>query len=429
MVSRHLRLALRRFRRNRLTSTLNLVGLAAGLACALILLRYVQNELIYDSDIQNVDTMYRFSIDIKNGDNRNDTAVTGWDPGPLLQEDFPQVEEYTRLQPLRNVVLSTNEYNATVEKGLFAEANALDFFSIPLLTGDPSTALNKPNTAVISQRLASILFPNGDVIGGTIQVNQGEPLEITGILAPTAPRHFSPELYISNLEDPKLGHPANGWMYLAYYTYLRIAKTADLEEFEAGLPAFVEKHAGEWVKLTGMELFPRMTPVRSIHLHSHFVGELEANGDISRVILFASIAAIIILIACINFVNISTAQATARASEVGLRKVVGAERKNLVAQFLAESLLQTGTAFLLAILLAYLFMPQFNKIAAMQIELNLFSNPSLLLEFLAVFVLVGLIAGGIPALTLSSFKPLEVIRGQIRRGPGGKRMRRILVIT
>lgn len=414
--------------RQRFFTTLNVLGLAIGLACALILMRFVQNELSYDRDIVDADRIWRFAVDIENADLRTNTARTGWAAGGALIKEIDSIEEMTRLIFARNQVISRDENSATVDLLAHAEPNAMTFFSVPLVEGDPATALQRPNTTVIHERIAAILFPDGDAIGKTIQVNHGEPLEVTGIFRSPGPRHFNPEVYVSQTEEPDWGNAANLWLALAYHTYIKIKPDATIAQVQGQIPGVIERNASEYLKMTGMKFYPRLTPLTNIHLHSQLAAEIENNGDYTRVILFASIALIVVLIACINFINLTTARSTSRAAEVGLRKVVGAQRGSLVGQFLTESLMLTGSAFLIAVLLAYLMMPLFDRIAAQNLHLDLMHNSILLLSFIGLFFVVGLIAGGIPALTLSNFRPIDVVRGQLRRGPAGRRIRSGLVI-
>jgi putative ABC transport system permease protein len=435
----YIKTAFRNLKRYKGYSFINLLGLSIGIACCILILLYIQDEFRYDRYAQDYERIYRIVLDIRTPE-RGDMHIARTPPpwGPSLVEDYPEVEDCVRFKtPLVSWLVSHEAEDTRFhEKGFyFADESVFEFFDLELVKGDPETALREPRTLVLTEKTAERYFKDQEPMGKTLRLDNAYDFLITGIMrAVPCNSHIDFDLLasISTLGAvPIYGNTE----YLTWraglapelYTYVRLQEGASAAELEAKLPEFLRNHIGEALNRINLEWHPRLQPLSRIHLHSNLEAEIRANSDIRYVYVFSAIAMFVLLIACINFMNLATARSAGRAQEVGMRKVIGAEKGQLVAQFIGESMFLAFLALILAVLLVLVFLPFFNSLSGKDLALGL-GNPTAVLGFLAVTLLVGLVSGSYPAFFLSSFQPVAVFRGSLKAGRANIRLRKFLVV-
>ncbi len=424
MLRNYLKIALRNITGNPLFSAINIIGLAIGLACCIIITVFVNHELSYDKHWQNADRIYRVTRDFFG----NDLKLVRVAPpiGPLLVEDFPEIEDMTRILQATNISLTRGEKSIVEEKMVIADGNVFDFFNLDFTSGDPATALAVPTNIVLSERAADRYFGNEDPMGQTLNVMGQTDLTVTGVFRDLPDNtHMAFELVGSIKMIPIMMGPdaLENWGSNNYFTYLLLPEGYDPADMTSRFEDFIIKHRGEDAPSgTAIDL-QRLT---DIHLTSNRDAEWRANGSMALVYTFSAVALVVLLIACINFMNLTTARSTQRAKEVGIRKVVGAHRGQVTLQFLGESVLLTAIAMLLAVALVEIALPAFAAFLEKPLEFSL-ADPLTLFTLVVGTVLVGLLAGSYPAFYLSHFRPVEVLKG-VASGGGSGFMRRALVV-
>ncbi len=432
MLRNYLSVAIRNLRRHPAYSLINIAGLAIGMATCILILLYIQDELSYDRYHPHADRVYRIVDDIESGGQTVQTAgtPTGW--GPALKRDFPEIELVVRLRGTESAWLVDLGHTIYYErKVIWAGPELFEMFSIPLAAGDRSVALAEPYSMVISEDLAFKYFGDEEAIGKAVNLDNRWDFTVTGVMKniPTN-SHMRPDMFVSytTMTAIQSGWDLDDWEYHRnLYTYVRLREHVLPDDFEAKLPAFLERHAGDQYREAGIILRPSLQPLVDIHLYSHRESEHEPNGDIRYVALFLAIAFLVLIIACINFINLATARSEMRAREVGVRKVLGANRIQLIRQFLGESVLMAGLAAVLAVILVHLALPAVNEIAGKQLALPI--TDWMVLAALALgTALIGLVAGSYPAAYLSGFLPAEVMKGSPETGEKGLGMRQLLVV-
>lgn len=423
MFTNYLKTAFRSLRKQGGYTLINLFGLALGLACCLLIMLYVVDEWSFDRYHTKADRIYRLNIDIKFGGNSMNMAVTPDPVGPTLKQDYPQVEQFVRLHQRGTYpVKRAGTINTLREENItFADSTLFDVFTLPLISGDPRRALTQPYTVVISEAAARRHFGNQDPVGQTLVFDK-QDYKVTGLMRdmPTN-THFHADFFLSMASDD---YPWGQWLSNNHHTYIVLKPGTDPDAFAKNLDVVTEKYAGpqfqaaigssfSQFKQSGNRFHLWMTPLKDIHLRSNQQIELAPNGNIQYVYIFSAVALFILLIAVINFMNLATARSAGRAKEVGVRKVLGSERSQLMSQFMAESVLMTSLAMLLALALVALLMPLFNDVAAKTLRLRQLLSPYWLLVLGLLPIGVGLLAGSYPALFLSSFRPIAVLKGTI----------------
>ena len=440
MLKNYLKIALRNLWKNKGFSAINIIGLSVGLATCLLIMLYVMDELSYDKYNEKADRIYRVDGDIQFGGNHFILAVAPEPMGPTLRKDFPQVEQYVRFRNYGGFLVKKGNENLQEDKVVYTDSTLFNVFTLPMIAGNAKTALKDPKSVVITERIAKKYFNTTDnVVGKTLTINDTGNLKITGVIknVPTQ-SHFNFDLFVS-MNGSLQSWEVNNWVSNNENTYIVLKKGADPKALEAQFDAMVEKYVGpQVISLLNIKMdefkksgnYDRyiLTPLTSIHLYSDKVAELGANGSIQYVYIFSAIAIFILLIACVNFMNLSTARSSNRAKEVGVRKVLGSLRNNLIAQFLTESILISFIALVLALLLAWALLPYFNQIANKEIGIGLFSKSWLLPSLIVLMLLVGLLAGSYPAFYLSSFQPIVVLKGKLAGGFRRSWLRSSLVV-
>jgi putative ABC transport system permease protein len=438
MFSNYLRTALRNFRKNKFYTSLNIIGLAIGLVTCLMILLYVQDELSYDRFHTKADRIYRVNNEIRFGDNFYDVAQTPALLGPEAVRQLPLVQQYTRLRPNGSFLVRKGETNVSENGVAFADSTLFEVFTLPMISGNPATALKNPGSLVITESIARKYFDRTDVAGQKLLINDTATYTVTGVIKDIPLNsHFNFYFFLPFTEMER--SRSDDWLSQNFVTYLLLKDGADVNAANKQVNEMLQRFAGpELQKVLGVGLdefhkqgnFTRtsLSPITKIHLYENRIGELGANGDIQYVYIFSLVAFFILIIACVNFINMYTARSSNRAKEVGVRKVLGSLRKNLVQQFLVESVLIGFMAFGIALLLTWLLLPWFNELAGKDIELNVLFRPVMMSVLLAATLLTGLLAGSYPAFMISAFKPVEVLKGRLAKGFKGGWLRNALVV-
>ena len=439
MLKNYLKVAIRNLWKNKGFSAINIVGLSVGLATCLLIMLYVMDELRYDRFNKKSDRIYRVDGDIQFGGNHFILAVAPEPMGPTLKKDYPEIEQYVRFRGYGGFLVKKGNENVNEGKVIYVDSTLFDVFTLPMIAGDPATALKDPHSVVVTEKIAKKYFNTTDIVGKSLVINDTSNLKITGVIkdVPTE-SHFNFDFFVS-LNGSIQPWEVNNWISNNENTYIVLKKGADPKVLESKFAGMVEKYIfpqaasilnikkDEFAK-TGNHAFYTLMPLTSIHLYSNKVAELGANSSIQYVYIFSAIAVFILLIACVNFMNLSTARSSNRAREVGVRKVLGSLRNDLIKQFLTESLLICFLASVLAVALAWLLLPYFNRVANKEIDISLFLESWLLPSLIVQMVLVGLLAGSYPAFYLSSFQPIAVLKSKLAAGFKRSWLRSSLVV-
>jgi len=441
MIQNYIKIAWRNLVRNKVSSIINIGGLAIGLACVLLIGMYVKDELGYDRFFKDANRIYRVNTHEKTG---NDEFVAGHTPPPVgaaLMSNFPEVESYTRIfLPGDEVVhyLDNGQRHSLTEKSLLSvDSNFLQFFSYPLLAGDPKTCLNGPNYIVLTEKAAKKYFGDASPIGKNLVFDEyAKPFTVTAVLK-DLPEQSSLQFDVlqSNVGMPPVKRFNWSWIWLQMGTYVKLKANAPNDEasikrLEARFPAMVRVQAASAFKRLGQpfDQFIKnggkydisLQPLTAIHLLSQNIGSRYINqSDIKYVYIFSAVALFIMLLACVNFMNLATAQSAKRAKEVGIRKVLGSERGQLIGQFISEAFLYTASATLIACFIVAACLPAFNQLAAKELSLQAFFNVYTVAALVLLVLLTTLLAGMYPAFFLTSFKPAAVLKGSADAGKTG----------
>lgn len=426
MIKNYLKIAWRNLVKNKVFSFINIAGLAIGLACFTLIALYIVDELSYDRFHEKANRIYRVDTDIRFGGNELNLAVTSDAMGAALKNDYPQVEQYTRFYASNGPKRIKKDNTFIVEQNVAnADSTLFDVFTLPAVAGDTRTALNEPNTVVLTESTARKYFGTADVVGKTIETNEnnGTPYKVTAVIKDIpANSHFNYDMLFS-MDNVEYGW--GNFLSNNFQTYIVLKKDVNPAVFTSNFSQVMEKYvmpqAKQFMEIQSLSEFEKagnkleysLMPLKSIHLHSDRTAELGVNGNIQYVYIFAAIAIFILLIACINFMNMSTARSSSRAKEVGIRKVLGTERGTLIRQFLTESTLTALIALGISLLIAWLAMPFFNDISGKSLSLAKLTGSSFLPYLLLLPLVVGIVAGSYPAFFLSSFKPISVLKGKV----------------
>jgi putative ABC transport system permease protein len=418
MLKNYFQIALRNLSKNKIFSLINITGLTVGLACCILIALFVYDELNYDNYPQHSSQIYRVGINATGNGNVVTYPNVDVGVGPGIKKAYPVVEEFCRILPQAEGFLSYGNKQFKEKKLAFADSNFLYFFSIPLLKGDPKTALVEQNSIVVSKDFAKKYFGDEDPLGKTMPYGRGV-IKVTGIFDKIPDNsHFHFDAFISMAT---IHLNAQTWSNIGFYTYLMFQKNTDTKKIEAKLPELVAKYVVPEVQHDmGVSLTEAqksintfvffLQPLRRIHLYSDTKYELEANGDINYVYIFSALAIFILLLACVNFTNLATAYASKRSKEVGIRKVMGSLRQELIFQFLAESILLSFFALMIACILAFALLPYFNQLSGKNLDYHALLNYKSILALTLLGLFSGICAGIYPAFFLSSMNAIKVLK-------------------
>ncbi|WP_028298027.1 ABC transporter permease [Olivibacter sitiensis] len=441
MIRNYIKIAWRNLVKNKTFSIVNIAGLAIGLACFILIALYVVDELSYDKYNEKADRIYRVNSDLRIG-GVDLTLATSSDPmGAVLKNDYPQVETFTRFYASSGSKL-IKKGNQFINESRVAHVDStlFDVFTLPAIAGNTHTALNEPNTVVITASAANRYFGTTNAVGKSLETNDnnGTLYKVTAVIA-DIPRnsHFNFDFFFSM---KNVRYPWESFLSHNFQTYILLKPGTDYKAFEKNFKQVIDKYilpqAKQYMNVASMEEFARagnrldysLIPLTDIHLHSDRHPELGVNSSIQYVYIFVAVALFILLLACVNFMNLSTARSASRAKEVGIRKVLGTGRRLLVGQFLVESIIMVFLGLLLSIGLVGLSLGSFNTISGKELGISDLAKPAYLIVLLLLTIVVGTLAGLYPALFLSAFRPIKVLKGKINGGFQKSNFRSSLVV-
>ncbi|MBS1602904.1 MAG: ABC transporter permease [Bacteroidetes bacterium] len=442
MFRNYLKIAFRSLRKSKGFTALNIIGLASGLAVCLLIVLYVTDELSYDRYNINADRIYRIDEDSYINNTQYDAATTSKFLGPAIVASFPKIQQMVRLRNPGDLLVRKGNDHILDHHFTFADSTIFKVFTLPMIAGDPNTALSNPHSIVIDESAARRYFNSTEVIGRTLEVGtDNTPLKITGVIRDMPEQsqfHFSfirplrEAYYFNNPDD-------NNWLSSNYYTYILAQPGTTRAEVQKDVDAVVNLNIGRALQQlvhasvadlekAGNHIRYPIFPLTDVHLHSNKSYELEANSNIQFVYIFSIIAVLILLIACVNFMNLSTARSANRAKEVGIRKVAGSTKGHLILQFLTESILLSLFSLVLALGIAVLLLPMLNQLAGKSLHPDVLFSSRFLPILILLVLLVGCLAGSYPAFYLSSFQPIDVLKGKIAAGFKSSWLRNSLVV-
>jgi putative ABC transport system permease protein len=438
MIKNYIKTAFRSLLKNKGFTAINILGLALGLATCMLIVFYVFDELSYDKYNVNIGRIYRVNSDIKFGGNENSYAVSPAPVAAALINDFPEIEQVVRFRDKGGAKVKKGSLSIQEDRMIYADPSVFSVFTLPMIDGDRVNALKEPHTIVITERVAKKYFNSTHVVGKVLTFNDTAQYKITGVITNIPKQsHFNFDFFIAM---PGLAESREDmWFNNNFSTYILLKPGANAGKLNAKLTAFMHQHAGPQLQsilhLTfdsfeqgGNYFRLNLTPLKDIHLKSNREAEMDANGNIQYVYIFSAIALFILLIACVNFMNLSTARSSNRAREVGVRKVLGSPRKYLIAQFLTESIILTLAGAIIAVFAAWLMLPLFNQLSGKELTVT----PQIVLRLLPLLllfvVIIGCLAGSYPAIFLSGFQPIQVLKGKLATGFKGGGLRSFLVV-
>ncbi|TAE49833.1 MAG: FtsX-like permease family protein [Bacteroidetes bacterium] len=429
MLRNYFLIAFRNLLKSKGFSLINILGLAMGLTCCLLMLMYVWDELSYDRFHEKAERIYRVNSDVHFGGEEMSLAVVSDAAGPSILKDYPQVEKMVRFRQRGSFQVKKGDQNLTEEDVSYVDSSVFEVFSFELIAGNPQTALRDPQTLVLTESAAKKYFDRTDVLGESLVLNDDQVYRVTGVMRDFPHNsHIRSRMFLSmaSYEESR----ANNWLSNNFNTYLLLKDAKDAQWLDSQMDVVLQNYAGPQIKAilnqsldefraSGSTLLMSLMPMSDIHLRSQRIAEMSPNGSIQYVYLFSAVALFVLLIACVNFMNLSTARSAGRAREVGIRKVLGSAKGSLIGQFLAESVLLSLIALALSLVASRLLLPWFNEVSGKEMPFFILSNPWFLVILLGLVILTGLMAGSYPAFFLSSFQPIAVLRGKLAKGGGG----------
>jgi putative ABC transport system permease protein len=443
MLKTYIQLAFRSLLKNKVFSFINVIGLAAGLTCCLLISMYIYHESSYDAYQKNADRLYQLGTRYIMNGNEKRSGASPATMAPLMQHDFPEIESTTRFINLFQDDKTLLQYRAGTDihsfyetKGYVADSNFFRLFTFDFKEGNSNTALNEPNTVVLSEEIAKKIFGDEPAVNKVIHINSntnGEyDFKVTGVFIPfVTPSHMDAGFIIS-MKGGGIGNWVNSMIDIVnnnmFFSYVLLKPGTDPKKLEAKFDDFIKRHAGEELKASGRYRWQYLTPVKDIHLYANDENNVTPGGSVTYLYLLMSIAIITLLIACVNFMNLSTARSSKRAVEIGVRKVLGAEKFSLVRQFLCESILLAFISFVISLGLAALLMPLFEDVSGKEFSFSLQQYGGLFIAFLFITLVAGLIAGLYPAFYLSAFNPVKVLKGRFSNSLAALSFRKVLVV-
>jgi putative ABC transport system permease protein len=427
MLKNLIKIAFRSLVKDRAYSGINILGLTIGITCSLFLAMYIIDELSFDRYHKNGANIYRIESDIKEPDNAFTWISTQKPLGRELRDNYPEVVNAVRFDGMNRNLYKNGDLQFYENGFYLADSTAFDMFTYEFIAGDPATALDAPFSLVLTEIIAKKYFSDpADALGQSLQNQQGEEFKITAVMRDVPLNsHFRFDGLVSQSTRPQF---QGGWGGFSTITYVQLPAGYDLSKMYASLDKILKEKVQTIFDEYGIKVQYRLQPILDIHLYSKVADGTGASGDISYVYTFAAVAAFMIIVACINYMNLATARSTKRAKEVGLRKVMGSQRSQLIAQFLTESVIVTLIAVVISIVLIYAFLPVFNTIANKQLPFDYVLQPYVLVALLGVVVITGIVGGSYPAFYLASFSPVSVLKGKLSGKGGNAVFRKFLVV-
>lgn len=431
MLKNYITITIRNIRKHKEISLINITGLIIGMVCCILILVYIGFELSFDRYHENANEIHRIAYKAKFSGQAVDVAIVPALMGPTLVSDIPEVLEAVRFYNPGDVLIGHQEKTFNESGLLYADNSVFNVFSFRLIKGNPKSVLEAPYTMVISQEISNKVFGNEDPIGKILKVNNEIDCTVTGIIEEPPSNSYFNFSMLASFETLYKTRPRrlSSWFNWDNYTYLLIQKDIDYKVLESKLVDFNQKHLGVFLKAAGItDVFSYFQPLTKIHLHSRVQGEFGKTSDIRYVYSYGIIAIFILAMACINFMNLATANSSKRAKEIGVRKVLGSKRRDLVLQFFGESLCVSIISILIAFIIALLGIPLFNSLIGQRVNIQYIETPLLIGIVLLIAIFVGLVSGIYPAFFLSAFKPVGVLKTNIWQGSKKSIFRKALVV-
>ncbi|MFC2117558.1 ABC transporter permease [Bacteroidota bacterium] len=433
MLKNYIKVALRNLIRNLGFSIINILGLAIGIACSVLIFLFVNFELSFDRFHEKSDRICRIGVEALIGNTVIHQLGTPSPAAQALYDEYPEVEAVCRFREGRTYTVKFEDKFFTEDRIFLVDSTFFEIFTFPFIKGDPKTALSSPGQIVITEKYAEKYFGTEDPINKVLIVDSTYSLKVSGVIKDVPDNsHFHFDMLISIISvDGEYNNPQ--WFANNFKTYLLLRKNAPYKELENKLPEFIDKYLfegtdySEWSS-SGNIWEWYLQPLNKIHLSSDLSGEFEANGNISYIYIFSIVALFILIIACINFMNLTTARGTKRSLEVGVRKIVGSTKRQLTYQFLGESILLSILALAIGMVLVESIMPLYRNFIGQDLKIHYFDNFYVIPSLLGLAILVGLISGSYPAIYLSSFRPLMIIKSKSGAGSKNSWLRNFLVI-
>ncbi|MGN6801579.1 MAG: ABC transporter permease [Ginsengibacter sp.] len=430
MIKNLLRIAARNFKKDAWYSILNILGLTIGITFSLFLIFYIRDELSFDRYNKKADRIFRINSYIQERDKNTNWTLTQAPLAMTLKKDYPEVEEATRFMGKERTLFKEGDKNFYENSVYYADSTVFKIFTYPFLQGDPNTALKEPNSIVISKSEAEKYFgKNADVIGKTIKTVY-DVYKITGVTK-DVPRnsHLRFDMLISWSSLPKNAYGGDdNWGNFNYYTYVLLRPGTNAKTFEKKLVPMYEKYMAPLFAQFHVKMHYGVQNITNIHLHSDLQNEPEEVGSMSYIWIFSAVAFFMMLIACINYMNLTTARSARRAKEIGMRKVMGSNKRQLIFQFLSESVFTALAAVLLSFILVLLLLPAFDSLSGKEFTWRTLFQPFNIFLVIAIGLITGLVGGSYPAFYLSSFKPVSVLKGALSKASGNLNLRKTLVV-
>jgi putative ABC transport system permease protein len=443
MFKNYIILAWRYMMKNKVFSFINIFGLAIGLSCCLLIAKYIVNELSYDTHHINKERVFQLGTNFMDDDN-NKAANTSAPLGSLMKQEFAEIEQTTRLMRLwrdDKTLFQYKDESGNVKsfyenQGYLADSTFFQVLTYNFIEGNVTTALNEPNSVVLSEEIAKKFFGSQSAVGKVVRIssstNGDHDYQVTGVYKiPSTPSHIDAR-FILSFRGGNMYDFANNNTTLVnnnmFYTYVLLKQGADSKSLETKFPAFINRHMGEALKAMGKQREHFLTPIQDVYLRSGIKENVTPGGSPASLFILSSIALLTLIIACINFMNLSTSSSSKRAAEVGVRKVLGAEKSSLLRQFLGESVIMTLIALVLAFVFMFLLQPFFEQVAGKQLHITIKQQLQLIASFVILAIITGFLAGIYPAFYLSSFKPIKVLKGKFTNSLAAVSLRKAMVV-
>lgn len=427
MIKNYMMIAFRNIMKYKVHSIITIVGLSIGITCALFILLYILHESSFDNYHPDQDSIFRVAREFKTQSTESLLAITSPPLAPALKENFPGVKYVARVLPMRNALVKRGQVVFYERDHIITDTDIFGILSIPFLRGDPATALNRPNTVVITREVAEKYFGAEDAFGQILEINR-EEFEVTGIVKKCPLNTHLRYNLILSLNTWKEREWMSSWGNNNLYTYIKLGPNVDSQRFEEKIRKISDRYIGEKLRALGYSNTFFLQRIKDIHLYSHLEEEFAPPGSPIYLIIYFAVGILILLIACFNFINLSTARSVNRSKEVGIRKVVGAHRGQLISQYLGESCFISVIALCLSLITAGVLLSYFNRISGKSFVFVDIFTPQVLIILFGLTVFVGLAAGIYPAIFLSRLEPVFIIKGTIGSGGRGVLLRKILVI-
>ncbi len=428
MLKNLLKIAYRNLIKDKAYATINIVGLTIGITSSLFLLLYILDERSFDRYHKNAENIYRIVSNIKEPDNAFTWSSTQMPLADELDDNYPEIENAVRFIGTSRNQYKNGDQQFYESKFFLTDSTVFDMFTYDFIAGDPRTALDEPFSIVLTETIARKYFANGqDALNQSLINQQNENFKVTGVIKDVPLNsHFRFDGLISKSSRPQLLQ--SGWGAFSVTTYIQLPEGYDLNKIQVSLDKVVTEKVNPAFERMGIKVKYGLQRITDIHLHSKIQDEAEEGGDISYIYIFAAVGVFMILIACINYMNLATARSTSRAKEVGLRKVMGSQRGQLIAQFLTESLLVSISSLMISLAFIYALLPAFNSLANKQLPFSNIIQTPVMIGLVIIVLVTGILGGSYPAFYLSSFSPVSVLKGKLAAKGGSSTFRKSLVV-